>query len=133
MERLQFKRPISAQMQAKNDGNVDFFAKTNLTVSTLGGNEVHTGERNHVVMPGTTRKIITDWEGSPHLGIFRVKYDVLLEDLDGNAIETRTLERIVVIMPLFLFVVLLVIIMIIAILVVLKIKKNAEIRTARRF
>jgi hypothetical protein len=134
VDRLQFKRPLSARMVAKNDGNVDFFAKSTMTVSTLGGKEVFsTGELNHVVMPGTTREVTAGWDGAPHLGLFKVKYDVRLESVDGNLLESKTIEKTVLIMPLFLFVVILVVIAALVVFLVIRLKKNAELKNARRY
>ncbi|MCL2038321.1 hypothetical protein FWG86_00190 [Candidatus Saccharibacteria bacterium] len=133
VDRLQFKRPISARATAKNDGNSDFFIRGTMRVSTLGGREVHKEERSHVVMPGTTREATLGWEGSPHLGIFKVKYDVVLESIDGKLLETKTIERVVMIMPLFMFVVIMVVIAALLVFLVMRIKKNAELKNARRY
>ncbi|MCL2001908.1 DUF916 domain-containing protein [Candidatus Saccharibacteria bacterium] len=133
VDRIQFKRPLSARAQAKNDGNIDFFIRSNITVSTLGGKEVHKGEHNHVVMPGTTRGIQASWDGSPHLGLFKVKYDVVLESVDGRTLETKTIERTVLAMPLFMFVIILVVIAALVVFLVMRVKKSAQLKSARRY
>jgi len=133
IDRLQFKRPISARSTVRNNGNVDFFTKTTMTISTLPGREVNREERNHVVMPETTRAIESSWEGSPHLGIFRVRYEIVLESIDGQLLEARTVERFVLIMPLFLFVVILVVLAALLVFLVMRVKKTSELKSARRF
>jgi len=133
VDRLQFQRPLSARANVRNNGNIDFFAKTTMTVSSLSGREVHSEERNHVVMPETTRTIESGWEGSPHLGIFRVRYEVVLEAIEGQLLETRTIERVVIIMPLFLFVLILVILAALVVFLVMRIRKSSELKNARRF
>jgi hypothetical protein len=104
-----------------------------MTVSTLNGREVHKGEHNHVVMPGTTREVEANWEGAPHLGLFKVKYEVVLESIDGKVIETKTITRTVLMMPLFLFVIILVIIAALLVLLVMRLKKNQQLKSARRY
>jgi hypothetical protein len=133
VDRLQFKKPLQARMTAKNDGNVDFFAKTTMTVSSIGGKEVNKTENNHVVMPGTTREVKSGWDGSPHLGLFKVKYEVILEDIDGKMLESKTIEKMVLIMPLFMFVIILVVIAALLVFLVLRLKKNAELKNARKY
>lgn len=133
LDRLQFKRPLSGRSTMKNDGNIDYFAKTTLTVRSLGGKEVNKTENSHVVMLGTTREVKSNWDGAPHLGLFKVKYDVILESIDGKVLETKTLEKVVLIMPLFVFVIILVVIAALLIFLVMRLRKNAELKNARRY
>ncbi|MDR0979959.1 MAG: hypothetical protein LBM12_02285 [Candidatus Nomurabacteria bacterium] len=133
VDSLQFKRPLSARMTAKNEGNIDFFTKINMTVATMGDKEVHKSEINYVVMPGTTRELSTIWDGAPHLGLFKVKYEVVLESVDGKVIDSKVIEKTVLLMPLFMFVVILVVIAALILFAILRVRKAAELKNARRY
>lgn len=103
-----FHPPISATSIVKNTGNTHATAKYVLQVYPLfGGEEIYTNEENPMtltILPETRRYNSVDWEGAPHLGIFRVKQTITMFD------QTSTTEKIVVLIPLwFLFIILILI------------------------
>lgn len=121
-----FRAPIYAESIVENTGNIYSNASYTLQVFPLfSDEEVFTNEEDpekQVIFPETKRYNKVAWEGSPQLGIFRVRQTVKLFD------ETSTEEKLVFICPIwFLFIVILVVILIIWQIVSRIIKgKNAE-------
>ncbi len=103
-----FNPPVSATSIVENTGNVHFEAKYILQVYPMfGDEEVYTNEENPdvaIVMPETRRLNVVNWEGAPHLGIFRVKQTIKFLD------KSEVTEKVVFICPIwFLLIVLAVI------------------------
>lgn len=98
-----FKAPIYAESVVENTGNVYSNAEYTLQVFPLfSDEEVYTTEEDpskEVIFPETKRYNKVTWEGSPQLGIYRVRQTVKLFD------QTSTEEKLVFICPLwFLFI-----------------------------
>lgn len=103
-----FQPPVSSTSLVKNDGNIHANVEYTLQVFPLfSDEEVYTNEENPTiltVLPETRRFNTISWEGSPQLGLFRVRATVKIFD------ETKELEKLVFICPIwFLFVILLII------------------------
>lgn len=92
---FQTKPPIESTLRVKNDGNVHFQANVQAQYVNIFGKKQFELNREVIVLPGTTRKIVASWEGPPYFGIFRAKATV--EYLD----KTETLPaRWVVLVPI---------------------------------
>ncbi len=123
-----FNPPISATTIANNVGNIDNVLKSTISVySFFSGKEVYTNKNNpaeSTVLPETTRKVVTTWNDSPRLGIFRVS--LTSEYLN----ETQNLEKVVIVCPLWLILVVIVaVVMLVLKLTVLS--KNSQKRRRR--
>ena len=94
--------PVMASGRVENCGNIDLNVKYVLTVYPIFSNEeIYTNEEQPKVLatlPETRRYTALEWENTPSFGIFKVKLDVTY---NGN---TETLEKIVVICPLWVIV-----------------------------
>lgn len=100
-----FAPPISATSVVENTGNVHMTASYTLQVFPLfGDEEVYTNEDNpetHIIMPETRRLNMITWDGSPQLGIFKVRQTVKF------AGDESITEKVVFICPIwFLFIIL---------------------------
>ncbi len=100
-----FNPPIYATSLVENNGNVHLNASYILQVFPLfSDEEVYTNEEDpetHVVMPETKRFITTKWENSPSFGIFRVIQTVKIADQESKV------EKLVILCPLWLIIVIL--------------------------
>lgn len=103
-----FNPPITATSIVENTGNTHATATYVLQVYPLfGDEEVYTNEEDPMtltILPETRRFNTMTWEGSPHLGIFRVKQTVTIFD------ETSTAEKVVFLCPVWFLLIVLVII-----------------------
>ena len=100
-----FNPPIYATSLVENNSNVHLDASYALQVFPIFSNEeVYTNEEKpdtHVVMPETKRFITSKWENSPSFGIFRVIQTVKIADQESKV------EKIVIICPLWLIIIIL--------------------------
>ena len=98
--------PIIASGRVENCGNIDLNVKYTLSVYPIfSDEEVYTNEEDPLVLatlPETRRFTSVDWESTPSFGLFRVKLDVTYA---GN---TETIEKIVLICPLWLIILIIV-------------------------
>lgn len=107
-----FNPPIIGSSTVENTGNVYTRATYKLQVFPLfSDEEVYTNEENpenNIIFPETKRYNEIKWEGSPHLGIFRVRQTVKIFD------DESVVEKIVFLCPIwFLFIVILLVFLII--------------------
>lgn len=120
-----FNPPIMATSVVENTGNVYTVAQYSLQVFPLfSDEEIYTNEETpegNVVFPETKKLNTISWEGSPQLGIFKVRQTVKIFD------EESVTEKIVFLCPLwFLFIVILLIFCIIFWIVSRIIKRKKE-------
>lgn len=104
-----FQAPLKATSIVRNDGNVYLPATYLLEVRNFFNNSLEysnsfyrDGEEvipNYVIFPDTNRYTETVWEDAPSIGIFKVKSVVKILD------EVSTVEKTVIICPLWLIVV----------------------------
>ncbi len=94
--------PIMASGRVENCGNLDLNVKYIMEVYPIFSNEaIYTNEEKPTVLatlPETRRFTQIDWEGTPSFGLFKVKLAITY---NGN---TEELERIVLVCPLWLIV-----------------------------
>ena len=67
----QTKRPIAGQVRIKNDGNVHFQANSTIKFKNIFGRTVLTHNQEHIILPGTTRRISSTLERSLPVGIYK--------------------------------------------------------------
>ena len=100
-----FSGNLTAGASVKNLGNVHSNVKHTLKIYPLiGDEELYTnGEdpQENLIMPEATRYTSVAWEQTPSAGIFRVKYTVEFEGIKNE------LEKIVIICPLWLLIIIL--------------------------
>ena len=95
-----FDGPLEATSMVKNNGNVHTEAEYTLQVwSVFGGDEICTNEEKpetSLILPETERYHVQKCEKIPSIGIFKVKQVVKIFG------ETSTLEKVVIVCPLWL-------------------------------
>lgn len=94
--------PIMVTGRVENCGNLDLNVKYVMEVYPIFSDEaIYTNEENPMVLatlPETRRFTRVDWEGTPSFGLFKVKMTITYND------QTETLEKIVLVCPLWLIV-----------------------------
>lgn len=113
---------ISASSMVENTGNVHGTVSYTLQVFPLfSDEEVYTNEEDpetHIIYPGTKYFNSTSWDETPSMGIYKVVQTVTLFG------ETSTTERIVVVCPLWLILVIVFIIVFIVVWLIFRSKKR---------
>ena len=101
-----FHPPISASGRVENCGNTDLDVTYTFRIYSFFSNEeIYSNEEKPVklaTLPETRRYTNLEWEGTPSFGIFKAKLDV------NYAGKTETIEKIVIICPLWLVVLIIV-------------------------
>lgn len=119
-----FVPPIKATSLVENTGNVHEKAEYVLQVFPLfGSEEVYTNEENPLtltILPETRRLNTVTWEGSPKLGIFKVKQTVKFLGQDNVT------EKIVFICPIWFLLIILVLIFLIVFWIVSRVRGRKE-------
>lgn len=92
--------PVSASSLVENTGNIDFEAKYNFEVmEAFSDEEVYSNTDQEVayrILPETKRFINFSWDGSPQLGLFRVRQTVTVND------KVSVNEKLVFLCPIWL-------------------------------
>lgn len=105
----------------KNDGNADFNAIFKFKVEKIFGGTVFEDSKGYDVLPETTRNIEMVWEDTPAFGIYRITSTMSVLD------QTRSVTKIVLIIPVFMIVILLMLLTItIAWFIILYRKRQAQ-------
>ena len=116
--------PLQASSMVKNDGNVHTDAQYTLQVWPLfSSEEICTNEEKpetSLVLPETERYHVQSCDSMPTLGIFKAKQTVSIFG------ETSTVERVVILCPLWLMFLILFVIIILIIWVFTKVKRNGK-------
>ena len=111
---------ISVESKVANNGNTDFEAVFATNIKSLFGRQLYEKNSSYNVLPDTERRVHTEWEGTPFMGIFQVHYVVRTLD----QIEETT--RIVVILPIFVIVLTIILLTLIIIWIIILIRKRRE-------
>ncbi len=94
--------PIMASGRVENCGNLDLNVKYTMEVYPIFSNEaIYTNEEKPVVLatlPETRRYTSLNWEETPSFGLFKVKLTITYNE------KTETIEKIVLVCPLWLIV-----------------------------
>jgi len=94
--------PIIASGRVENCGNIDLNVKYVMKVYPIFSNEeIYTNEEDPRILatlPETRRYTSLEWEGTPSFGLYRVNLEVTYNN------ETETIEKIVLVCPLWLIV-----------------------------
>lgn len=100
---IAFGGPLSVSSMVRNDGNVHTDAKYTLQVWPLFSDaEIYSNEEEpatSLVLPETERYNVQTWDDAPMVGIFKVRQTV---EIFG---DVSTVEKVVIICPLWLIVV----------------------------
>lgn len=122
--------PISASGRVENCGNLDLNVKYVMRVFPIfSDEEVYTNEEDPKILatlPETRRYTSLEWEGTPSFGLFKVKLDITY---NGN---TETIEKIVLVCPLWLIILVLVFIGAVVFWLVSKNRGRKEAKKAER-
>jgi len=94
--------PIMASGRVENCGNLDLNVKYVMSVYPIfSDEEIYTNEEDPKVLatlPETRRYTSLEWEGTPSFGLFKVKLAITYNG------ETETIEKIVLVCPLWLII-----------------------------
>lgn len=111
---------IEALARVENSGNTDFQAVYDMSVNTLFGRTLYNSSSNFTVLPASVRKFTTSWADTPLFGIFKVKYSVRALDV------SRDVNRVVLVLPTFMLVILLILLTNLVISLIIWIRKRRE-------
>lgn len=101
---FQFKKPVTASTRVSSSGNTDIVTKTSFTVSDVFGTVKFRNERELTVLPSTTRKIDSTWNGASWIGLYKV-------DLRTSFLNTtETSSHYVLLVPIWVYLTLVVLI-----------------------
>lgn len=124
-------QPITASFSAENNGNTHSDVTYFLQVFPLfSSEEIYTNEEKPevvTVLPETTRYVSEKWDGTPVVGIFKVRQTVYYDSLDN---EPSVTEKIVIVCPIWLIFVALFVIF--ALIFYFVTKAKARKKTAKR-
>lgn len=67
---------INVRFTVANEGNIDFQAATEITISSVFGKELYHGNSVSTVLPETTKSVYTEWGDTPSFGIYRLEYNI---------------------------------------------------------
>ncbi len=113
---------ISASSRVENNGNTDFEAIYELDIQSLFGKQLFSKSSSYNILPDTARRVTTEWEETPLLGFYKVRYKV--SALNNSVVEEKT--KIVVIMPVFVMILSIILLTLIIIWVIILVRKRRE-------
>lgn len=121
---ISFSTPLTVSSMVKNNGNVHTDAEYVLQVYPLfSDTEVYSNEEEpmtSLILPESERYNTLSWDESPMVGIFRVRQTVKIFG------EVSTVEKIVIICPLWLLFIIVAIIIVVIIWLVLRAKNRKK-------
>lgn len=94
---FQFKPPLTSDYRVVNTGNTDFSVTSYLKVSDVFGRKKYEVQKDHAVLPNTTRKITMSWPTASWLGLYKV--ELTTKFLDTN----KTSSHYALIVPLWMY------------------------------
>lgn len=115
---------ISATSKVKNTGNTDFEAGYTFVVESITGEQLYSKTTSYNVLPDTERRVNLEWDETPWMGVYKVKYRVQAVD------DIREEEKLVIIYPIFMIILTILVLTGIIISVIILIRKRKE-RNAR--
>ena len=65
--------PLQADFLATNDGNTHYELTSDVVYKNIFGQSVHGAKQTKIIMPGTTRRVTSQWENPPMFGVFKVE------------------------------------------------------------
>lgn len=113
---------IVASSRVENNGNTDFEATYELDVQSLFGKQLFLKSSSYNVLPDTARRVTTEWEETPMLGLYKVRYKV--SALNGEVTEEKT--KIVIIMPIFIMILSIILLTLIIVWIIILVRKRKE-------
>ncbi|MBQ6394037.1 hypothetical protein IJH74_02235 [Candidatus Saccharibacteria bacterium] len=113
---------ISVSSRVENKGNTDFEATYDFEVKSIFGKQLYTKSNSYNILPDTARRVSSEWEETPMMGLFQVHYRVAA--LNGQVVRDET--RLVVIMPIFAIILSIILLTLIIIWIIIIIRKRRE-------
>lgn len=121
------KSPIKTSFMVKNNGNTHALVSYYLQVFPLfSDEEIYTTEEDpgkNYVLPGSSRMITQTWNGTPSIGIFKVRQTVYYDSTDGNPSVT---EKMVIICPIWLIFLILFVVIGIIVWIVFRVRSHKK-------
>lgn len=111
---------ITAGATVKNEGNTDFEATFAVNIKSLFGRQLYEKNSSYNVLPDTERHIDMEWDETPFMGIFQVRYVVRALD------QLEDVTRIVIIMPIFVIILAIILLTLIIIWIIILVRKRRE-------
>lgn len=119
-----FNAPLSVSSVVKNSGNVHTDAEYTLQVWPLfSGEEVYSNTdkpMTSLILPGVEKYNVQTWDEAPMVGIFKVKQTVKIYD------DVSTVEKMVIICPLWLIIIIVIAIVAVIVFVAAKIRNSRK-------
>lgn len=117
---------ITSFVSVKNNGNVAFDADYKFTVKSIfGGDPIHEETSSDTMYPGSASEIHADWTSAPAIGLYNVSQSVTYINADGEIVE-HTTERVVIMCPIWLLIVIGIAIIAIIVIVIVVAKKRGK-------
>ena len=113
---------IVAESRVENNGNTDFEATYDLNIQSIFGKQLYSKTSSYNILPDTARRVATEWEETPLLGLYKVDYKV--SALNGQVTEEKS--AIVVIMPIFVIVLGIILLTLIIVWIIILVRKRKE-------
>jgi hypothetical protein len=101
VDAYQSQAPLVAKVRFANDGNVDYLAKSQMTVTTIFGQRVYNVSREVVVLPEKPRDVTMEWKDVSWVGLYKVHVST---DAMGKQVAQ---DRYVLVAPVWLLIVIL--------------------------
>ncbi len=111
---------VSAASTVKNEGNTDFEAVFAVNIKSIFGRQLYEKNSSYNVLPDTERHISMEWEETPFMGVFQVRYVVRALD------QLEDVTRIVIIVPIFVIILVIILLTLIIIWIIILIRKRRE-------
>jgi len=118
---LYFDGNIGSTAIVKNSGNVDFTSTHNFKVESIFGNELYNDTKSFTIIAETSRQVDREWEETPLIGLFKVTNEIRFL---GQSQYSE--EKLVLVMPIWMMIIIGVVIVALILLVVRKIKKSKK-------
>ncbi|MFV0485188.1 MAG: hypothetical protein ACK5MU_03115 [Candidatus Saccharimonadales bacterium] len=115
---------IESQINISNSGNVAFDSTYKFAVKSIfGGDPIFETSDTSTMYPGGASELHADWSEAPAVGLYNVVQSATYVNASGEIVE-HTTERIIIMCPIWLIVVIGVVIIGIIVLIVVLVKKR---------
>ncbi|MDR3125941.1 MAG: hypothetical protein LBU20_02645 [Candidatus Nomurabacteria bacterium] len=120
---LLIDKPIVAQAAVENTGNLDFYADYEVKIANwFGGEEVFSKSWQSQILADGGLDENTTWNETPALGLYKVSQKINILDQESR------IEKLVLVVPLWLLIIFACVILLLMWAVVLKIKQRREFK-----
>lgn len=116
---------VKTHIDIKNTGNVDFDSTYKFAFrSIFGGDPIFEESATTTMYPGTSTSIALDYPSAPAIGIYKATQSVTYVNAAGEIVE-HTTDRLIIMCPIWLLIILGVLIIGIIVLVIVLVKKRS--------